>query len=249
MYSNLPTFQNAKGEALDSTTAIVPLISQNKTTNDLFFIGTAFYITSRGLLITAKHNIFDKKEIFENLGVFHFIPGDKYALRSIRKISYSLYHDIAILIPDIILDQDKNVITNQIISLARTEPEIGEQLSMYGFPNPRLEKINERQILDLKSNFYLGENIEYYPHGFSILKNACYHTSIKIGSGASGAPVFNKTGKAFAICSTSFDTKEGEENISFVTPLALAFDLPIIDGSGNAKTLNELSQMKMIFLE
>ena len=56
-------FNNSKFGESDHTSAIVPLISENKQTGELFFIGTAFYISSSGILMTVKHNLFDKKTI------------------------------------------------------------------------------------------------------------------------------------------------------------------------------------------
>jgi V8-like Glu-specific endopeptidase len=239
-------FSSKTGETNHSP-AIVPLISENKKTGEGFFIGTAFYISSSGLLMTAKHNLFDKKNLhFDNLGVIHFLPNNAYILRPIRKITYSHEFDIAYLLPEAILHKGKDVVTNPCLTLTDSVPEFDDQLGMYGFPNTKTVDADGEFQFHFNPEFYLGKCREYHKDGFSLLRNPCYQTSINIKSGASGGPVFDKNGHVFAVCSTGIDLGDGGENISFVTPIIPSFSLVLEDGAGNKLSISQLIEKKVV---
>ncbi len=239
-------FRNSKNETSEHTSAIVPLISEDKKHNKLFFIGTAFYISNLGILITAKHNLFDKNDkLFDNLGVYHFLPANQYILRPIRKLTYSNDYDIAYLLPEEIKYKGTELVLSQSLVLTDSTPEPGEQLGTYGYPNSKMDNYRA----DFNPKFYKGNCTEFHPNGFSILKSPCYQTTILIKGGASGGPVFDKNGKVFAICSTGYDLIEGEENISFVTPISPSFNMTIEDGTNETTTISNLIERKIIVFE
>lgn len=243
-------FTGSESGSSEKTTAIVPLVSENKETGELFFIGTAFYISNAGLLMTAKHNLFyNKDKVFDNLGVFHFLPNNAYILRPIRKLAYANGIDIAYLLPDGILNKEKVSVSSPCLILTNTQPKFDEQLGMYGYPNSRIEKINNIPEAHFNSEFYLGKCREYHKEGFSLLRNPCYQTTINIKSGASGGPVFDSKGHVFALSSTGIDLCDGGENISFVTPISPSFGLILEDGAGNKYSIQELIDKKHIPFE
>jgi V8-like Glu-specific endopeptidase len=234
-------FKDQYGETINNQTAIVPLISQDPGTGKIFFIGTAFYISGNGLMVTAKHCLYDKDEkIFDNLGVYHFFPDNNYILRPITQVVISNDYDIAYLLPKQILHKGKPFTGTSLI-LTESKPEFDDQLGIYGYPLSRID-YNTGNVgkMDFVSQFYLGRCREYHANGFSLLKNPCYQTSIQIMSGASGGPVFDKNGHVFAVCSTGYDLAEEGEDISFVTPISPSFNITIPDGSGNALTIRDL---------
>ncbi len=229
----------------EHTAAIVPLISEDKKLGKLFFIGTAFYISNSGILMTAKHNLFDKEnKLFSNLGVYHFLPDNQCILRPIRTLTFTNEYDIAYLLPEQILNKNKELVSNPTLILSNSEPVIGEQLATYGYPNSRMN-VNE---FHFNADFFLGNCIQYKSEGSPMLRNPCYQTSIHIKSGSSGGPVFDKEGHVFAICSTGYDLIEGEDNISFITPIQPSFNLILEDGLGNRSTILELIENGIILL-
>ena len=236
-------FKDSKSGEESANKAVVPLISQDRSSGDIFFIGTAFYISGSGILITAKHHLFDKEgELFDNLGVYHFLPNDHYILRPIRKGVYSKESDIACCLPEQILHHGTDIVSSPSLVLTNELPEEGDQLCTYGYPDSRIAKIDEATIANFTSEFYLGTRGEFHSNGFSLLKNPCFQTTIKIKSGASGGPVFDKSGHVFAVSSTGFDLGNDEgENISFVTPiLPSLITMALEDGAGNIYTVPEL---------
>jgi V8-like Glu-specific endopeptidase len=239
-------FRNSKNEISEHTSSIVPLISENKNNNRLFFIGTAFYISGLGILMTAKHNLFDKNaKFFDNLGVYNFLPDNQYILRPIRKLIYSNDYDIAYLLPEEIKYKGTELVLSQSLVLTDSTPKTGEQLGTYGYPNSKMDNYRA----DFNAKFYKGNCTKFHPNGFSILKNPCYQTTILIMGGASGGPVFDKDGKVFAVCSTGYDLIDGEENISLVTPISPSFSMTIEDGKNETTTISNLIERKIIVFE
>ncbi|WP_298545901.1 serine protease [uncultured Aquimarina sp.] len=234
------------GVSKDSN-AIVPLVSEDKKTNKLFFIGTSFYISGNGILLTAKHCIFNKKdEVYDNLGVIHFLPNNQYILRPIRKTTYANEYDVAYLLPEEILDKEKNIVPSPSLILTDRFPELNEQLGTFGYPDTQTIPQPESIKMDFISDFYLGKYVEFHKNGIGLLKNSCFQTTIKMKSGSSGGPVFNKNGTVIGICSTGYDVTDGGDDISFATPLLPTFSLSLEDDNGNKKTINELIEEKII---
>lgn len=232
-----PSFKNDKGDITQHTSAIVPIVTVDKQTSKTIFIGTAFYISTNGLLLTAKHNLFEKEnQVYDNLGVIHILPENKYILRPIIKYIYSEEYDISYLMPAEIKNKNGEIVTNHILTLTETIPVIDEQLSTYAYPN---SKSYDSEI-HFNADFFLGNFKEYYPDGFSFLKHPCYRTSILIKGGASGGPVFNNSGQVFAVNSTGYDLGEGEESISFVTPISPSFNLELEDQTGQRFSIRSL---------
>lgn len=239
-------FKNSESQQFDDCSAIVPLIIFDDRKDEYVFIGTAFYISNSGIVMTAKHNLFaTNNKLFEKIYIIHF-TSDGYIPRPIAKMIYSYEHDIAYLLPAEIVDEYNSVIYAPSLILTDTLPEFDEQLGMYGYPNSRIITSEEETFVNLKSEFFLGKCREYHSNGFSILKNPCYQTTILIKSGASGGPVFDKHGNVFALCSTAFELDDGGENISFVTPLSASFQMVLDDDNGNKFTVLELIEKKII---
>lgn len=240
-------FKNLYGHTVDGSSAVVPLVSQNRNTNEVFFIGTAFFISAAGILMTAKHNLFDKEEnLFDNLGVYQFFPDNKFILRPIRGGSYSGSYDIAYLLPEEVRYKNETYF-GPALTLTNHKPDLKEQLGMFGYPESRVTyEVKSPAIADFNSKFFLGTCVDYHPGGFSLLKNPCYQTNIKIPSGASGGPVFDKNGYVFAVASTGFDLSDGGEDISFVTPVAPSFDLMLTDGTDTSVSVKDLITRQII---
>lgn len=239
-------FTNSKLETSEHTTAVVPLVSEDKQLNKIFLIGTAFYISNSGILITAKHNLFDRKgELFDNLGVYHFLPDNHYILRPVRKLTYSNDYDIAYLLPEQIIHKGTEIVSSNSLVLTDSFPETDDQLATYGYPSSRLDELEAHFIAE----FYLGKCREYHPEGAALLKTPCFQTTIHIKSGASGGPVFDKNGRVFAICSTGFEFGDGGENVSFVTPIAPSLNLVLEDELNSRATILELIHKQIINFE
>jgi S1-C subfamily serine protease len=238
-------FKTKSNKTSEKTDAVVPLITTESNTNRFMFLGTAFYISNSGILLTAKHCLFNKDALFTNLGVIHFLPDNKYILRPIKKITISNEYDIAYLLPETIFNSNNELIGSDALVITNSSPKIGDQLGAYAYPD---SKRKENKI-DFISSFYLGECKEFHKEGFSLLKSPCYQTSIHIKCGASGGPVFDRNGKVFGVCSTGYDLGTMEEPISFVTPIGPTLDTTLEDGEGVKMTIQELIDRNIITLE
>lgn len=239
-------FRNSNFEPFEDCSAIIPLVTIDTEFDGYVFIGTAFYISKTGIIMTAKHNLFrpDGKP-FEPLYIIHFEPTG-YIFRLITKTFYCDKYDIAYLLPVEIADENHSKIYPSSLILTDSIPKYDEQLSTYGFPNSRIIRSDGITEIDLQCQFFLGKCRDYFLDGFSILKNPCFQTTILIKGGASGGPVFDKFGNVFALCSTGYELDDGEENISFVTPISPSFNILLEDGMGNKFTILELIEKQII---
>jgi len=244
-------FKNQDGKVIEHPDAIVPLISLDSN-SEFYFIGTAFYITSNGLLMTAKHCLYDKDDnLLDNLWVYHFLPDGGYVIREIfmENVFISDDYDIAYLMPTELSDKGGRLLTNSALQITNVGPQIGDQLSTYAYPDSGIVYFDSGDSFHMfNANFFLGKCEDYHDKGCGILKNPCYQTSVKIKSGSSGGPVFNKDGAVFAVCSTGLDLIPGESDLSFVTPLAPSFNMTIKDATGKIYSIMDLINMKFINL-
>jgi V8-like Glu-specific endopeptidase len=242
-------FVNSNLEKIDYVSAIVPLITKEKYTQKIIFIGTAFYISKGGILITARHNLFyEEGKLFDSLAIIHFTNNQEFVIRQIHNATHSESYDIAYLVPWMKLT-NKGMSSAQSLTLTNYTPEVNDQLGLYGYPDTRLSNYADTTIVDFSPKFYLGSCTDFHRNGFGILKNPCFQTNIKIKSGASGGPIFDKNGKVFAVASTGYDLdNEVEEDLSFVTPIEPTFGLKIKDVNGKESTVFELMDRGLIQL-
>jgi len=242
-------FIDDKGNVMDFMPSIVPIVTEDKKTKELIFIGTAFFITAKGLLVTAKHCFYHKDKLIDNLRVCYLVPGNMFLPIPITTFSLSIQYDVVYFqIQPLVNPEKGELVSFTPLRLTLNKPQIGDQLATFGFANSTIQYLeNGESKKYFNSKSYLGKYIEYHEKGFSLLKNPCYQTNIKIAGGASGGPVFDKDGCVFAICSTGYDLHdESDEEISFVTPLSPTFIMDIETLSGKIVSVNDLIEANEI---
>jgi hypothetical protein len=113
-----------------------------------------------------------------------------------------------------------------ILPLSDRDPQIGVQVFTYAYPDSVVEPDGHRLRVNLSPHFYEGLIAEHYPvqRDIRVLTWPCFQTSMHIHGGASGGPVFDSTGTVFGINTLSM---EPQTDISYVTKVRDAFDLPI----------------------
>ncbi len=229
------------GNKISPQAGIVPLIGRDSKKNEYAVIGTAFYITNTELLVTAKHCVLENKNsAFKDLLTIHFFEDGKLLVRRIKTAGVSPDYDIAYLMAGPII-KDGEIYLTKHFAISKNEPHYGDKLNTYGYPKSAVvynEGANNEILLN--ADFYSGFCREFHTNGFGLLKNPCYQTTINIMGGASGGPVCASDGKVIGICSTGYDLVEGEEDISFITPIAPLLEMNITDGLGKDYLLKDL---------
>ena len=97
-----------------------------------------------------------------------------------------------------------------------------------GFGYSKTKKLTDNNLhtFTFRGTWAEGNVNDYHIQGFSMLKNKCYQTDMRIDSGCSGGPVF-KQGYVVGINSTSFEISHEDNPISFITPVEYLLDLQL----------------------
>lgn len=242
--------KNRIGEEVNHERAIVPLISFDRKTKVFRCVGTAFFVNSSGLFITAKHVLFDNKD-----NMFEMIFGLQALSSGIlvsRKIIHLCIHDKADIAIGRLEDKayDGNAIEvafepapHFIVSFNSLEPN--DEIMAFGYPRVGKETIDTKTTFKIEGIWSTGVIKEYCPAGASLIRHRCYQTSMHIESGASGGPVF-KNNQVVGINSTGWHLEEGEEPLSYITPIDYIFDLQFELDDGQLITVKELVENNFI---
>lgn len=220
-----------KGTIIDPSSVVYPILRHVGPGADSAIVGTGFFI-AQNVLLTAKHVVDiameDDPEGNAPLWCVDVCPAE--GQRNTRPIVRTIGHetsDIAVCV----LEPLRHVATgepllNRILPLSDRDPEIGEQVFTYAFPDSVVEPEGHRLSVDLSPHFYDGLIVEHHSvrRDAAVLAWPCFQTSIHIHGGASGGPVFDSTGAVFGINTLSM---EPQTDISYVTKVRDAFDLPI----------------------
>jgi len=213
-------FLNRRQEELDGGRGISALFARDKDGKTLF-LGTTFFITRNGLMLTAKHCLFDSKgKSWDSIFIVQILKDKEFVIRPIEN-SYWNFSDVAVLVP-----QDLNI-ENPIPSLTIKILNIGETIASYAYPNSTVFEGEKKTILNLNDVWHSGIIEEFHSDGFLFLKNPCYQSDMYIQGGSSGGPVAENSGSVFAINSTGSDTISGIKPYSLLSPVYLCFDIKI----------------------
>jgi hypothetical protein len=214
-------------------------------------IGSAFFIAVNGVLLTAKHVVFEKDHTpCEDLSILHFLPNGKILRRLVGRILAYNGTDLAFLFLSDVRDAQEALVTNPVVPITEALPDIDEPLCTFGYPKSDnyTEVKNGTPKINLHLLFTEGRVVNYQENGTGILKHPCIQTSMHLDHGHSGGPVFNQQGGICAVNSTSFDVSGEEEPISFITPIAPIFDFSFEIDGGEITSIRQLTQEKKILL-
>lgn len=219
------------GTLIDPSSVVYPILRHVHGGGESAVVGTGFFI-AQNVLMTAKHvtdiAMDDDADGGAPLWCIDVRPveGQRNArpiVRTVRHetsdIAFCLLHPLQ----DVATDE---LLLNRILPLSDRDPQIGEHVFTYAYPDSVVEPEGHRLRVNLSPHFYDGLIVEHYPvrRDISVLTWPCFQTSIHIHGGASGGPVFDSTGTVFGINTLSM---EPQTDISYVTKVRDAFDLPI----------------------
>jgi hypothetical protein len=210
---------DGEGNRADLTKAIFPILKKDKY-GDFYLIGTGFFFTDNGIFVTAKHVLLDV--IDENGGQTHSIflvqfLEEGYLYRPILRCTS---HEVADITVGISAPMNHNrsslPLKNKLLELTPNIPSIGQTIITYAYPATVI-KHGETQEFHFYAKGYDGEIQENHPNGRdkTFLPGPCVRTSMYVHGGASGGPVFDSSGKVFAVNSTGFE----DDNVSHITPI------------------------------
>jgi len=215
-------FTSAFGDSLSGDLVIFPLFTFHKEEQDFECLGSGFFITRTGCFITAKHLIQRRDgSLLSSMYGIQSLPDETRISRAVKNFMFVENSDLAIGILGVNVDAIE--LTPPLVPtliLSNQKIEIGEIIRTFSFPSPKKENVTKtRTMLRYRGQWAEGKVIEYYPNGLAKIKSPCYQTNMLTPGGASGGPVF-KGDFVVGINSTGFDVPEGEDPLSFFTPIS-----------------------------
>lgn len=221
------------GNSGAATEAIVPILKQLEDTS-WRLIGTGFFITTSGVILTAKHVMMD---VVDSNGqqkfpaaICQFLPQNSYLIRPIIRFSTNEFTDISVAIPAPMTSENSGLsLSNRILSLSTRDLSVGEKVFTFAYPNT-VHLGGEIPQIHFNPRFYEGRISQFYENGRdkTFLPSPCYETTITIHPGASGGPVFDCNGFVCGINSTGW---AGVPDLSFVSRIHEALTIPVTDVS------------------
>ncbi len=221
---------------------IFPIIYHNTKTDLYHAIGTGYFFHANGGFITAKHVLFDKGKQLHPCYAIQTLEDGRRFKREIRVFFAHPEADIGVgmLKGQLIQGGAPKLVLSLAISL--TPPQIGDAISTYAFPKSEVSFEGDSQIGIFQGTWSRGTIKKLVPKGeHHLLKSDTYETNMHIAARASGGPVLRGV-HIVGVNSTGWDTEEGQEPLSNITPVYEVLDMVITDGDGKETTVRDLMQ-------
>jgi hypothetical protein len=224
--------QTGDGVQVDATRAIFPIIRVYPE-GQIDLLGTGFFISNTGLFATARHVLqaaFDHRtgqQIF-SVSIAHFHEEGSYIIRPVLRFAPHSVADVAVgVAAPMTRDSDGAALFSKVLTLTTAPVDPGAHVVTFAYPRYENVRRENVQVFNVMPTYYDGHIIEYLPDGRDrvLLPGPCYRTNIAIHHGASGGPVFSRSGALFALNSTGFDGTD-DSYISSISPI---LDLVIDD--------------------
>lgn len=231
-----PIAMNANGDLVDVGSGITPILTRTGEGKKFRVIGTAFFVTRYGLMVTAKHVLEELLDpvtgeltpafILENRGTTNTVQ------RFITRASFSKFFDVAVFQVQNGLEAGRPAgPMNLVPNLSLDVPPVGAQLVSYAFPENRVVDFSAAAIpAVMAADFYQGRFLDYVPaNSRGLVRYPHYETTLEIRSGASGCPVFCN-GSIVGIASTGWtfhEEGEAQEPLSAVLPIRLLLHVEV----------------------
>jgi hypothetical protein len=239
---------NSLGQQVATELAIFPIITHDVKHGLFRCLGTGFFIQAEGWFVSAKHVLVNKGKVLGNAMAVQRLDSDETVIRYITHLSVHPAADI--LIGKLGAMYDMNA--KQVPTLA-SPPFIlncslltgKESVISFGYPNTQRHVEGTKSTFRFQGNWSSGEIQEYLAGGSPLVKNECYQSSLAVDHGTSGGPVFHNS-EVIGVVSSAMTVEENAELLSFITPVRLLLDLPLISGDGRRVSVKQLIAEKAI---
>jgi hypothetical protein len=226
--------QRGDGEVIHPGEGSIPILRELEP-GCLKIVGTGFYISRYGLVVTAKHVVEALQETSSTLGpavVAHLVGKDGLHWRDVKRAHLLKGADVAVLqVDNFMQEYPGNPLENLRCTLSLRMPQPGDSLITYAYP--------ENGVLDVRSGGVPTITGDYFPGRFQRLTPPTdypglpflsFESTIDLKGGASGGPVFDSDGRVVAINCRGFDFRGGEfegQPLSWLVPIPYLLELKV----------------------
>jgi hypothetical protein len=268
-----PRARRGDGRKAEPGDGVVPIVKE-LARGYLSVVGTGFYVTRYGLLVTAKHVV---ESLVNKDGtslcasfVFHLAGEKGVYLRKLCMAHILQTSDVAVVQADNYLrEYPDNPLMNLRGHLSTKFPPEGASLITYAYPENKVldfeDKDAEREV---HGDYFEGGFLRYvHPPENPLLKFPYFETTIPLRPGASGGPVFYE-GQIVGINCAGWDFSGAEHeghSLSYIVPIEHLMELEIdpfmippqsweaqqipIEYRGKPLTIAQLAQFGHILLD
>ncbi|MEO5995261.1 MAG: serine protease, partial [Chitinophagaceae bacterium] len=204
------------GLQVSSETIIFPLFTFDANKLTFRCRGTGFFITQIGGFITAKHVFFENDG--SHLPTMYGIQSLDNGMRIVREVVALFTHNNADIAIGTLNSKayDQPIVAPFVPQLMISTKDLnpGDDVITFAYPSTKTDYPSDTKTqFTFLGNWSDGKIVDYHPSGMNLLRNACYQTTIHLGDGASGGPVFSEN-LVVGVNSTGMDVGDGEEPIS-----------------------------------
>jgi V8-like Glu-specific endopeptidase len=221
--------------------AVFPIVTFNPINKEWKCLGTGYFINPKGAFATAKHLFMNSdKKTEPTLYGIQKVSDDEYHVRPISKLIAHGNADIMIgtLGPRRLPNNNLKPADSKYFKLDLNKLDNGDLISTYAYPNSKREQLqNNSYEFTFQGDYATGKIIDFHERS-PVVENRCYQTNMRMESGASGGPVL-KDNHIVGVNSSSFTLIEGEEPISYITPIDFILDLSVYENK-RIISVNEL---------
>jgi len=215
--------------------AIVPIMrrSPSKTTEghyDWEGLGTGFIVSSRGLIVTARHVLIEHMDFTDGRGLEAWIrPADVVYPCPLFHVQVHPNSDLAIAKLAYPKDAPGFKFGVLPISLNPDTAEVGARVVTYGYPRTRLAQMDANEVsIEMVPDYYDGKILEYHGSGVSICKWPVYRHSVPTADGMSGGPLMLVGEKvAIGVNCTGDSTRDADVEHGMATDLRELLSMPL----------------------
>jgi hypothetical protein len=203
-------------------------------------IGTGFYVTRYGLLLTAKHvveEVADADSDGRATLAWNWTTSGELFMKPI--LTCSFFNEAPRNASDIAVCQavdsarNGNIVVKTIterVGLLPAIPEPNSLIGTYAYPgNAYLDFRDKTKPVSMFADVFEGRMLAVLGPHERFLRYEHFETSIDVRAGASGGPVFHPSGHACAVNCRGWDlgSEPGCDPLSSVVPIAPVLDLRI----------------------
>ena len=228
----MPFSNTATGDVIedvkDSICPIVEYIGQKDGESKFQFSGSAFYISGRGIALTAMHCLaspvegeWRQQDGGLNMYITRLRPDGNKSYR-IEMVHIAQGFGIQRLDVAIIVAGTQNGILTQL-AISSVLPKVGDDIFCYSCPNSEGQIDNVTGKLHIDHTDFAGKVTQHIPNGRGkIFPGECFEAHMEAPGGTSGGPVFNAHGHVVGVISTGI---AGSPPIAYFAPLAPLLDV------------------------